>query len=138
MPVYTSATDIYDVLSSTIVAQLTDDSAGTVVNTDYVESALDRAEGVVDSYVSKAYDVPLDTPVPGSIKHAVLTLAVCNLYKRRPGALPDEAKAACAEVTQWLIDVASGKIELNDLTAADETAESDGDDRVFDGNHPFQ
>lgn len=131
MPVYTATADIYNVLSQKIVAQLTDDTTGLTVNTTFVDSALSRAEGVVDSYVGKAYDVPLVLPVSDSIAHAVLTLAVCFLYRRRPGAIPDEAKEACKDTMAWLEKVASGSIELDGLIAADDQAEQSVDDQVF-------
>lgn len=132
MPAYVATADIYNVLSSKLVAQLTDDTNGTTVDTDKVDSALDRAEGVVNSYVGKQYDVPLDTPVSGDIVHAVLTLSVCYLYRRRPGALPAEAKEACKDVMEWLEKVASGELPLDTVTAdADDAADSETDDQVF-------
>ena len=131
MPTYTAATDIYNVLAQKIVAQLTDDTNGLSVNTDYVENALERAESVVDSYVGKLYDVPLDTPVAKNIQHAVLVLAKCSLYKRRPGAIPDEVNEDCDKIMAWLAAVASGEIALDDLTAAPNVADEDADDEVF-------
>ena len=132
MPAYTATGDIYNVVSSKVVAELTDDTAGTTVNTAYVDSALDRAESVVDSYVGKVYSVPLTTPVEDSIQHAVLTLAKCYLYKRRPGAIPDEVKEDCDKIIAWLEDVASGAIELaTDSDALSTGADEDNADQVF-------
>lgn len=131
MPTYTSTADIYDVLSQKHVAELTDDTAGSTVDTDKVDSALDRAEGVVDSYVGKQYDVPLDTPAPQSIIHAVLTLAKCYLFKRRPRAIPDEINQDCSDIVAWLESVAAGEVEIDDLDPADVIADEDADDEVF-------
>lgn len=132
MPTYVATADIYNVLSSKIVAQLTDDTAGTTVDTSKVDSALERAEGVVNSYVGKQYDVPLDTPVSDDIVHAVLTLATCYLYRRRPGATPTEVKEACAEMMKWLDEVSSGALPIDtETTTADDVADQDNDDQVF-------
>jgi phage gp36-like protein len=133
MPTYTATADIYNVMSSKIVAELTDDTDGTTANDTYIDSALDRAESLVDSYVGKVYTVPLATPVEKSITHAVLTLAKCMLFRRRHGAIPAEAKDECDAVVKWLEDIATGEIELDDdLTGADTVAEQDNDDEVFD------
>jgi len=132
MPTYTATADIYNVVSSKIVAELTDDTAGITVNTTYVDSALDRAESVVDSYVAKVYSVPLSTPVEDSIAHAVLTLAKCYLYKRRPGAIPDEIQADCDKIIEWLEMVASGEVELSTEDDALTTgADEDNETEVF-------
>lgn len=133
MPTYTATTDIYNVLSSKIVAQLTDDAAGETVDTDIVDNALDRAESIVDSYVGKVYTVPLTTPVEDSIAHAVLTLAKCMLYRRRNGAIPDEVKEECDATTKWLEDIAESAVELDDDVSLDSNvAEQNNDDEVFD------
>ena len=131
MPVYTATADIYNVLSSKIVAELTDDTAGTTVDTDKVDSALDRAESVVDSYVGKVYSVPLDTPVLDSIAHAVLVLAKCYLYHRRPGATPDEVQAHCDKIEDWLLKVSTGEVVLEGLAIGKNIAETDSDDEQF-------
>lgn len=133
MPTYTATADIFDVLSSKIVAQLTDDANGLIVNNAFVDSALDRAESIVDSYVGKVYSVPLSTPVEKSIRHAVLTLAKCMLYRRRSGAIPDEVEQECEKVTAWLVNMSESAVELDDTTAADtDIAEQSNDDEVFD------
>lgn len=131
MPTYTSTADIYNVLSQKHVAELTDDTAGNTPDDDKIDSALNRAESVVDSYVGKQYDVPLDTPVPQSIAHAVLVLARCYLYSRRPGATPDEIAEACEETIEWLKMIAAGTLEVDDIDAASVIADEDNDDQVF-------
>lgn len=130
MPTYTVTADIYDVMSEKIVAELTDDTAGDTVNTTYVDSALDRAESLVDSYVGKVYTVPLTTPVEDSIKHAVLTLAKCMLFRRRHGAIPAEAKEECEKITEWLEEIGDGAIPIVGITGTD-VADQGNDDEVF-------
>jgi len=131
MPVYTVTADIYNVVSSKVVAELTDDTAGVTVDTDIIDSALERAESVVDSYVGKVYTVPLSTPVLASVEHAVVTLAACYLYRRRPGATPDEVKEACERTVEWLEKVAAGTIELADETPATDAADEGNDTETF-------
>lgn len=131
MPTYTVTADIFNVISAKIVAELTDDTAGTTPNTDYIDDALLRAESLVDSYVGRAYDVPLSTPVLPSIRHAVLVLARCSLYQRRHGAIPDEIKESCGQTLSWLSDVAKGTATLDTLTIATNIAEQSADPEVF-------
>ncbi len=133
MPTYTATADIYNVLSSKIVAQLTDDDNGTEVNTDFVDNALERAESIVDSYVGKVYSVPLSTPVEASIVHAVVVLAKCMLYRRRNSTLPDEVQTECDQVTKWLELIADEEVELADDVAAGDAivAEQNNDPEVF-------
>ncbi|MCK5644350.1 MAG: DUF1320 domain-containing protein [Gammaproteobacteria bacterium] len=130
MPDYTVTADIYDVVSEKLVAELTDDTAGEDVDTDLIDSALDRAESVVDSYVGKAYTVPLSTPVEDSIKHAVLTLAKCYLYGRRPGATPDQVTKDCEDMIAWLKMISEGDVALEASVGAD-IAEQGNDTEVF-------
>lgn len=131
MPTYTSTTDIYNVVSEKTVAQLTDDAAGTSVDTAKIDSALDRAESVVDSYVGKAYTVPLSVPVLDSITHAVLTLAKCYLYKRRAKSIPEEITKDCEDMIEWLKGIRDGKIELDELSVATDVADTSADDQLF-------
>ncbi|KKK55792.1 hypothetical protein LCGC14_3071010 [marine sediment metagenome] len=133
MPTYTATADIYNVLSSKIVAQLTDDTNGTEVNTDFVDDALERAESIVDSYVGKVYSVPLSTPVEKSIVHAVVTLAKCMLYRRRNSTIPDEVESECEKVTEWLKEIAASGVELDDEVTTDDAivAEQNNDPEVF-------
>lgn len=137
MPAYVVTADIYNVLSTKVVAELTDDSAGATPNNTIIDSALERAESVVDSYVGKVYTVPLTTPVDKSITHAVLTLATCYLHRRRPGAIPDEATDACEKIVVWLEMVAEGNTPLAGGTGVADAADENSSDPLFNDIQVF-
>lgn len=138
MPTYTVTADIYNVASQKLIGELTDDTNGTTPDTDIVDNALERAESVVDSYVGKVYTVPLSTPVDANIEHAVVTLARCYLFTRRPSVTPDEITKSCEDVIKWLEGVRDGVIELApDVTVAADAADQGQDDELFNDQMVF-
>lgn len=131
MPVYTVAADIYNVMSQKVAAELTDDTDGTTPDVDRIEDALERAEGIVDSYLSKQVTIPLVVPVSGAVRHYVLTLATCYLFKRRRGTLTEELENGCRAIMEELKKIGTGESEVPGATELPEGADTDTDDRVF-------
>lgn len=121
-----------------MAAELTDDTAGTTTDTDIVDDALNRAEGIVNAALKKRYTVPLTVPVSGEIRHIVLTLAKCFLFTRRRGTLSEDLQMECDEARDMLDQLAKGTLEVG-ATSADPDpygGDSDADDEVF-GNQVF-
>lgn len=84
-------------------------AAATTVDNTVLQRFLDAASGIIDSYLSGRYDLPL-TPVQAEpLKMHCLRLARCeadNISTR------EKCQADCDRTYEWLRDVALGRIEL--------------------------
>lgn len=121
MPNYASTSDLIEVLSNEEQEELVDDE-GDGINADdpdILSGALSRAESIVNSYLSKVYDVPLST-VPPSIKDATLTLAKHKLLMRK-GHVNEAEQSEHDNVRRWLERVSEGKIELPEQEGGEES-----------------
>jgi phage gp36-like protein len=82
-----------------------------------LRQALLLAEGRVNSRVGATYRLPAtasDGTVPSEIADAVLTLAVYNLYARRP-RIPAEMVESADRMEAWLREIAAGKAVISKL-----------------------
>jgi phage gp36-like protein len=97
-------------LSSTDLAQLTDDNAGTTANDDVITDVLTEASAVVDSYCRLRYTVPLQSSE--QVKGLTLDIAVYKLFGRRR-RMPDEVTSSYNAAMAFLKDVSAGKAALD-------------------------
>lgn len=85
MGTYIDAGALETALSQTTYEELfIDDPTTSTVNTSAVNDIIDRAEGLVDSYLLGFYTYPLDPPTDRLIRHAALLFAVALSFMRRP------------------------------------------------------
>jgi phage gp36-like protein len=84
-------------------------ASATTVDNAILQRFLDAASGIIDSYLSGRYSLPL-TPVQAEpLKMHCLRLARCeadNISTR------EKCQADCDRTYEWLRDVATGKIEM--------------------------
>lgn len=126
---YATASDLKEVLSEEEQIQLTDDDAsdGEAKDSDILKKTLSRSESIVDSYLSKRFDLPLST-VPESVKDATLIIAKKKLYDRRPGSMRtmEDISKAYDDAVAWLRDVAVGNIDLPEVSSESDDVASSG------------
>lgn len=112
---YITNTDIQERLGSAAYVQLTDDDGNGQADIGVVDEARLAAEGEVNSYLARRYQVPIDLtahPELSDILASVtLDLVEYRLRLRRPPVGRDvhELRAHAAD---WLTRVADGRIEL--------------------------
>ncbi|MCR4442959.1 MAG: DUF1320 domain-containing protein [Peptococcaceae bacterium] len=85
---YCTVQDIIDRISEDVLIRLTDDDGTGLVNEGKVTSAIEEAEGEIDSYCQARYTLPFN-PVPKVIKKIAVDLVVYTLFARR-GLNPDD------------------------------------------------
>ena len=112
---YITNADIEERLGSQSYVQLTDDDGDGVADAGVVNEARVAAEGEVNSYLARRYEVPVDLSVhaelSGLLASITLDLAEYRLRLRRP-PVPEDAVRKNAQAIDWLKGVAGGRIEL--------------------------
>ncbi len=112
---YVTNNDIEERLGTAAYVQLTDDAGTGSADTDKVDEARLGAEGEVNSYLGRRYQVPIDltrhAEVADVLKSFVLDLVEYRLHARRPpvpGAVSNKRNQAIA----WLDRVARADVVL--------------------------
>ena len=107
---YCTTADIEKRLTQTELRQLTDLDGNGTVNADVVAAAIERADALIDSYLARRYDVPLET-VPDVVQSASADLAIYLLQKDRQ-SVTEDVKNSHDDWIHWLKDVAKGTATL--------------------------
>lgn len=137
---YIANTDIEERLGSATYVQLADDDGDGVADVGVVDEARLGADGEVNSYLARRYQVPIDlavhTAVAGVLASITLDLVELRLRSRRP-PVPQDAVRKHGQAMAWLRGVADGQIELPSLvgvaasSARGTIAAVTGEDRVL-------
>lgn len=107
---YCTQSDIEDRIGTEDLVALTDHSGTGTVDTEVVQSAIDGACSLIDSYLGVRYAVPL--PVGGDPPEVLRTRAVnLAVYLLRLGrdSVTEDVRAQHEEDLEWLREVAAGK-----------------------------
>jgi len=126
---YISQSDLVEAMSYQRIRMLTDDPDSKSVVAATVTKAIESAEGEVNSFVAKQYDVPVVGTIPDPLKRWSVTLATLILHQRRP-PVPDDVWRAADACRVQLDKMAAGGISL-DIGSSDAT-EADGFEPEFE------
>jgi len=109
---YCTIDDILEELDEQTLIELTDDLVEPTgaVNAQNVLSAIERADSIIDGFVSSRYSVPLDSPTQ-TVKELSVDLAIYTLFTRRMIPLKQRHERYMAAM-QFLQDVATGNADL--------------------------
>ena len=119
---YCTQADIIKSLPEAELAQLTDDSAGTTVDSDVVNESIAWADALIDTYCRQKYSVPFST-TPEMIKGLSIDLAIYDLFTRRVhGATPDMVMHKYDQAMLILRDISQGKAFVLDTEVTEDTA----------------
>ena len=112
---YITNADIEERLGSEAYVQLTDDDGNGVANVGVVDEARFGAEGEVNSYLARRYQVPIDvskhSELADLLASVTLDLVEYRLRSRRP-PIPQDAVDRHNKTLEWLKGVADGSVEL--------------------------
>lgn len=137
---YSTLNDIEDQISEEKLAELTSDD-GDPVDETVVTKAIVDADSTIDSYISKAYSVPvMIVPVPPKLNQLSVTIAVYKLFSRRAsnvGGVNETVQKDYDDAIRFLELVAVGKATIG-IVPTPQTASSVGGSvsgarRVFSG-----
>ncbi|KKM76399.1 hypothetical protein LCGC14_1380550 [marine sediment metagenome] len=111
---YATTTDLANRFENdAAVAHLTDTAETGTPDTDVLDEVISGAEGLINSYGARKYDIPFstsDTGFASFLKSLTLDIAVFNLVGAR-GDLASEAKTTAYEkALEWLEKLAEGKV----------------------------
>ncbi len=107
---YATLQDLLTYKGEDVVTLLSDKDGDGHYDEPVVDRALAAAEGIVNSYLSNKYQLPL-SETPTEIREAVLDIAVYKLADG-PGKLTDDIRRRYEDVIAWLRDLAGGKAQL--------------------------
>jgi len=93
-----------------VLIRLTDDEGSGSVNEGRAGAAVAAAQALVDSALSRQYDVPLSSPGELVMK-LVSDIALYNLYMR-VGSMPESVKARYEDAAAMLDKFARGVLSL--------------------------
>lgn len=107
---YSALEHIQQRVNETTLIRLTTDS-GDSVDLTIVEGAIADADAEIDGYVGRRHAVPL-SPVPPMLVKLSADIAMRNLYRLRPGSVPEEIRESYKDAVRFLKDVSSGMVSL--------------------------
>ncbi len=112
---YITNQSIQDRLGSAALLQLADDDGDGQADTAILDEVRGAAEGEVNAYLARRYDVPIDVvthpDLVGLLASITLDLAEYRLRLRRP-PVPDDVNERLRHALTWLSRVADGTLEL--------------------------
>jgi phage gp36-like protein len=116
---YITNADIQERLGDDAYVQLTDDDGDGQADVGVVDEARLGAEGELNSYLARRYQVPIDLTVHPELVDVLasfaLDLAEYRLRARRP-PIPKDAEKRRAQAVEWLRRVADGSLDLPSAT----------------------
>lgn len=123
MATYASQNDLELQLPGITLAQLTDDVGGQTIDATVIDRMIVDAESAVNSFCRGKHDIPFTSPIPDNVRRWTVSLAILNLYKRRPDLLLPPATKEDVELTKTeLRGVRDNKILIDDENSVANTA----------------
>lgn len=129
---YSVEADIEKQLPSKDLAELTDDTNGTVIDSAIVTAMIAKADNQINSYCRGKNDLPFNTANTPRVLDWSVGLAIWNLYKRRVDlSIPEAIETDHDDIIVELKGVRDGKIIVAD---PDSTANTGGIYKGSDGD----
>lgn len=134
---YTTQSEIIDKLPDYVVENLTDDDDGTTIDVGKIDSAIDDAQAVVDSYASAKYPVPFSSypNTPRIITKTATCIAIYILFSRQGidiNGVDRTIEVNYKDCVKWLEGLRDGKNKLDVATpAVDSEVECSANERIF-------
>lgn len=110
---YATRAQLEEALTPTLLAQLTDDSAGVTPDEGLIAEMMAQADDLIDVYLGQAVPLPVTAPetLPPALSRIAVQVTIYFLYLRR--GLADEARREdYRSQVQLLSQMATGKIRV--------------------------
>lgn len=109
---YATHSDIEARLGVELLAWLADDDTDGAADDGPLTAALEDASAVIDAYLGRRYQTPVETP-PSIVRRWCVDLAVEEMFLRRRQALTDEHARRAARAHEALEAIAAGNSALD-------------------------
>ena len=118
---YSTIDEIKKRISSQLLLQITTESKSeTVINEVIVETAILDADTLIDSYLERRYNVPVD-PVPARLLKLSCDIAIYNIYTfKYDTQVPEEIRKRYDEAVGYLEKIQQGDIFIKDAESLSE------------------
>lgn len=111
---YVTSQEIIAVYGRDVITEITDRANPPLgrIDTAILERAITAATELVDGYLAKRYQLPLEI-VPIDLQEHARVLVFYNLHRGLPQSVEPEVIRVRDDALKWLQSVAEGKILLN-------------------------
>lgn len=130
---YLTQIEIERAFGAAELIDLTDRSGSGVVDPAVMSQAIDRATGVIDSYLRSRFDLPLSA-VPDLVRECALHIV---RYQLSEDHATDRVKDDYAQALKWLGEIRDGKMDVGLTQAGDASAPTSGGPQFSTGRPAF-
>ena len=127
---YTTRQDMERRYTLELLAELTDDATGQVVDDAILSAILDAASGEADMHLAAAGWTTPVSPVPSWLKTITETIAIYLLYQRR-GRIPESVTKDYERALSRLQAIAKQELTVQEDSDLTVETNADEDDLVF-------
>jgi len=122
---YSVQADITNAVGEAVLVRLTNDAAGSTVDTTVLAAIIADVDDLIDGYLRNRYVLPLTGSTPGMINKIAVQLVVHALYTRRPNVagFPEMVLDGKKDAMMQLREIQKGTLNPN--------IDQPSDDRIF-------
>lgn len=110
---YCTVQDIENAISAKVLAQLSDDDNGIIINTAIVESIIETVSDTIDDYLRGEYTLPLRNS-HNTLKQICISLTRYELANRRSGNADENEIRLYDTAIKTLTNIQRGIIQLSE------------------------
>lgn len=119
---YATKADIIAARGEDILYTLAQDEHRGGIDDAMVQTALEFADRTIDTYLGRAYTLPLPAEATQALEYlraVAIDLALPRLAGRRPGLMTDDLREGRKAAMDMLIAISEGRASLPGMTAAE-------------------
>lgn len=119
---YSTLTDLQNRIADAELIALTNDTVNaTTINTSLVSAQIERADTIIDNYISQVYSVPLDIANAANVVQLSADLTAYFIWQRRPleVKMPDEIEKNYKTAMEVIKMIGDEQIPLIGATPVD-------------------
>ena len=121
---YCNQDNVEQQVTPQILAQLTDDTNGTTVDTSVLDEKIALAESEINGYLRGKHSVPYaDGSVPAMVRNWCVVITAWHCYSRRSNlTVPENLEKMYKNAVRQLKEVQSGQFVIDDDSSVQNTA----------------
>lgn len=108
---YCTLSDIEKHINKETLLFLTDDDKNGFVDSKVVESAIEKADALIDAILGNSYPLPF-SQIPALIKNISVDIAIYEIYSRHPEIKSESVHKNFNDALKTLLRIVRGEINL--------------------------